>query len=418
MPNRAIHFHTIDHCRLCKNPTLINILTLGNQCLTGIFPRSSTEPISRAPLELVKCHGEKACGLVQLRHSFDLNAMYGQDYGYRSSLNPSMVWHLKSKVEKLSHLVSLTDKDLVLDIGSNDGTLLSFYPDSVVRVGMDPTIAKFGGYYMPGIHAIPSFYSAKTFQNYFGHRKAKIITSIAMYYDLEDPLAFTQDVRDVLASDGIWHFEQSYLPSMLEKNSYDTICHEHLEYYNLHQIQWIAQHCGLRILDVEFNLINGGSFAVTVCHPDAPYPSNKDNIAQSLANEQILQTLKPYEEFKTRVFAHREHLRDTLSHIRSENGSVLGYGASTKGNVILQFCELTEKEIPAIAEVNEDKLGAYTPGSRIPIISEKAAHQLNPDFLLVMPWHFRNNLISREKDYLERGGLMIFPLPSIEIVHK
>jgi SAM-dependent methyltransferase len=344
--------------------------------------------------------------------------MYGANYGYRSSLNPSMVSHLRSKVKKLRDFVCLTEKDLVLDLGSNDGTLLSFYPDNITRVGMDPTIIKFGSYYMPGIHAIPSFFSAGKFQNHFGKRKAKIITSIAMYYDLEDPLNFASDVKDILAADGIWHFEQSYLPFMLTNNSYDTVCHEHLEYYGLSQIQWIMEKCNLRILDVEFNAINGGSFAITVCHKNAPFRSNHKAIAQVLENEKVLQSLKPYEEFKSRVFQHRERLQHTLEDIHTKNKSVLGYGASTKGNVILQFCGLTEKEIPAIAEVNEDKLGAYTPGSHIPIISESKAHQLNPDFLLVMPWHFRANLVSREKKYLQRGGCMIFPLPSIEMVSK
>ncbi|PWU05532.1 MAG: methyltransferase [Verrucomicrobia bacterium] len=415
-----LHYHIIDRCRVCKNPTLVEVLSLGNQCLTGIFPQSPTERICRAPLELVRCHGQGACGLVQLRHSVDLNTMYGLNYGYRSSLNSSMVHHLKLKVENLSLRVALTEKDLVLDIGSNDGTLLSFYPPWVKRVGMDPTIIKFGSYYAPGIHAIPEFYSDQMFQEHFGDQKAKIITSIAMFYDLEDPLRFAQEIQKTLAPDGIWHFEQSYLPSMLENNSYDTICHEHLEYYGLHQIQWILERCQLRILNVELNSINGGSFAVTACHHNAPYVTDQRSVTQLLARERAakLDTPEPYEQFKNKVFAHRQKLLDTLEHIRAKKQSVLGYGASTKGNVILQFCNLTKNEIPAIAEVNADKFGGYTPGTCIPIISEKEALKMNPDFLLVMPWHFRDHLITRERDYLNQGGLMIFPLPSIEIVNK
>ena len=420
MLNNIYKFKIIDRCRICKNQNLVSILSIGEQYFTGIFPRSITESISRGPLELVKCHGENVCSLVQLRHSFDLSTLYGKNYGYRSSLNSSMVRHLAGKVEALSQLVSLTRNDLVLDIGSNDGTLLSFYPDSVTRVGIDPTIAKFSHYYLSGIHTIADFYSAKAFRHRFGNRKAKIVTSISMYYDLEDPLSFAQEVKAVLAPDGVWHFEQSYLPTMLKNNAYDTICHEHLEYYSLHQIRWITERCGLRILDVEFNLINGGSFAVTVCPSDACYPTKKHVVDQILDSEQAagVHTLQPYEEFRTRVFAHREHLLKTLSEIHAKNGSVLGYGASTKGNVLLQFCGLTKKEIPAIAEVNKDKFGAFTPGTLIPIISEEAAHKLNPDFLLVMPWHFRENFVSREKNYLERGGRMIFPLPSVEIMKK
>ena len=408
----------ISHCRICGNTNLEWILSLGEQALTGIFPRSTDEKITTGPLELVKCHGEDACGLVQLRHSFDVNEMYGQNYGYRSGLNASMVRHLKAKAEGLVKRIALAPGELVLDIGSNDGTFLSFYPTNAIRVGMDPTSVKFRSYYQPGIEVIADFFSAPTFRQHFGEKKARIISSIAMFYDLESPMDFVRQIADVLADDGIWHLEQSYMPLMLSQNAYDTVCHEHLEYYALHQIKWMTDRCGLRILDVELNDTNGGSFAVTVCKQNAPHLSDTATIERILVDEHSagLHTLTPYQEFKNRVFAHRDKLSKLLHELQAKGASILGYGASTKGNVILQFCGLSQLQIPAIAEVNSDKFGAFTPGTKIPIISEAEAHARYPDYLLVMPWHFKANLIERESSFLKRGGKMIFPLPEIEIV--
>ena len=407
-------------CRCCGNERLELILSLGVQHLTGVFPRSPRESLTSGPLELVKCFGADACGLVQLRHTYDSSEMYGDNYGYRSALNQSMVRHLRNTVTGILAKHPCPDGAIVLDIGSNDGTTLSFMPKSARRVGMDPTIVKYGQYYEPTIHAIPDFFSAARFRESYGAERVQIITSIAMFYDLDDPLAFVRDIAAVLAPDGIWYFEQSYLPTMLTQTAYDTICHEHLEYYALGQIQWMMTRAGLRVIDVQRNDVNGGSFSVTVCHAAAWHQPNVAAIdaLTELERAARLDTLEPYQAFQRRVDAHRRELTALLDGIRSTGASVLGYGASTKGNVILQYCGLTVNEIPAIAEVNPDKFGAYTPGTNIPIISEAEAHARNPDYFLVMPWHFRENLIQREAAYLSRGGKMIFPLPEISVVES
>lgn len=391
---------------------------MGDQALTGVFPKKADESVPISPLHLVKCHGKEGCQLVQLRHSFEADQMYGMNYGYRSGLNSSMVAHLKEKAARLQKLNPLVPGDLVLDVGSNDGTSLSFYPAEVTRVGMDPTIVKFGKFYQPGIHAIPDFFSAESFRTKYGNRKAKIISSIAMFYDLEEPMKFVSDIEGVLAEDGIWHFEQSYMPLMLERNSYDTVCHEHVEYYALHQVQWMVERCGLRILNVETNDINGGSFAVTVCKESSSLQTNKPVVERIMEEERKLgiSTMAPYEAFKNRVFKHRDDLRALVNGLVAKGSTVMGYGASTKGNVLLQFCGFTKSEIPEIADVNPDKFGSCTPGSKIPIISELEAHSRKSDYFLVLPWHFRENLIAREKSFLKAGGKMIFPLPEIEIV--
>ena len=408
----------LEKCRICGNPDLLSLLSLGNQVLTGVFPRSPEDKISCGPLELVKCHGEGTCSLLQLAHSYDSAEMYGANYGYRSGLNRSMVSHLGQKVQKLLAQYPVSPGDVVLDIGSNDGTLLSNYPEGVLPVGMDPTAAKFREYYQPRVTVIPDFFSAEKFLAATGGKKARMVTSIAMLYDLESPLDFVRQIASILEKNGVWHFEQSYMPSMIQVNAYDTVCHEHLEYYGLRQIQWMLGKNGLKILEVEINDINGGSFAVTAALESSRLPANESQIRKILEAESIFETTEPYEKFADRVSSHRDELREKIAAIMREGSSILGYGASTKGNVILQYCGLTTREIPAIAEVNPDKFGAFTPGTLIPIISEKEAHARKPDYFLVLPWHFRSNLLEREAAYIREGGKMLFPLPSIEIVGR
>jgi NDP-4-keto-2,6-dideoxyhexose 3-C-methyltransferase len=412
----------IARCRICANENLVSILNLGEQCLTGVFPKDRDHVLTRGPLELVKCCGERDpdhCGLVQLRHVYDSGEMYGDNYGYRSSLNRSMVEHLGDVARRLLGLVPLRRGDLVLDIGSNDGTLLSCYPaDGPELVGMDPTAKKFGRYYPPHARAIAEFFSAEQFKAQYGDRKARIVTSIAMFYDLDDPAEFMRQVREILAADGIWHLEQSYLPTMLAVNAYDTICHEHVEYYALRQIKHLTDRTGLKIIDVTVNDVNGGSFAVTVARREAPYPEASARVEAMVQaeNAQGVSRLERYEAFQREVVAHREKLLELLRRLRDEGQSVLGYGASTKGNVILQFCGITSREIACIAEVNPDKFGCYTPGSKIPIISETEARAMNPGYFLALPWHFKPSLLRREAAFLRSGGKMIFPLPRIEVV--
>ena len=344
--------------------------------------------------------------------------MYGENYGYRSSLNGSMVQHLRDKVEALCAFITLEENDLVLDIGSNDGTTLSFYPNEVTRVGMDPTADRFREFYKPGIQVIADFFSAERFMREFGDKKAKIVTSIAMFYDLEHPLEFVEQIARVLHDDGIWHFEQSYMPLMLTMTAYDTICHEHLEYYGLRQIEWMLKYAGLKLVDVELNDVNGGSFAVTVAKANSHFEPNTAGIEKVLRDEDEAETgtANPFEQFAQRVSAHRDELVALIDQLAGEGAKVLGYGASTKGNVILQYCGITPERLPFIAEVNEDKFGCFTPGTGIPIVSEANARAMHPDYWLVMPWHFRTNLIQREAEFLRGGGKMIFPLPTIEVV--
>jgi hypothetical protein len=397
------------------------VLDLGEQYLTGVFPTAPDEKLTRGPLQLVRCSGPSACGLVQLGHTYSASEMYGDNYGYRSSLNRTMVEHLSEINKLVCGRVALSPGDVVLDIGSNDGTLLSFYPENgPFLVGMDPTAGRFRKYYRPDAQLVVDFFSAGQFFAATAGRPAKIVTSIAMFYDLPNPLGFMQQIAQVLADDGIWHFEQSYLPAMLYADAYDTVCHEHLEYYSLRQIAWMAQRSGLKILDVTLNDTNGGSFAITAAKKTSAHVASDSTIGRMLVQESAagLGTQEPYEAFAQRVAEHRTGLRNLLADLKAKGKSIFGYGASTKGNVILQYCNLGPQDLPAIAEVNKDKFGHFTPGTNIPIISEQDAHARHPDYFLVLPWHFRRNLLEREAEYMKQGGKLIFPLPTIEIVPK
>ena len=414
-------YQEIQCCRICGNQNLDSILELGNMALSGVFPKTVEEEVPEGPLTLVKCvessNGD-FCGLVQLRETYNPDMMYGQNYGYRSGLNKSMVNHLHNKVKRILGHITLNEDDIVVDIGSNDSTLLQGYPeDKATLVGFDPTGEKFGEYYPDHITLFVDFFNAKTFKDKFGDKKARIITSIAMFYDLDEPLEFVREVFDILLDDGVWVFEQSYMPFMLEANSFDTICHEHQEYYRLKEIHWMMKKVGFKIVDIEFNQVNGGSFSITVAKPGSPLQETPD-LAKLLAEEENkgLSTNKPYDDFGARINEFKSSLRQLLDKIHSENGLILGYGASTKGNILLQFVGITSKDIPYMGEVNADKFGSYTPGTLIPIISEDEARKMNPDYFFVFPWHFKDFILEKEKSNAGKSYSLLFPLPSIEII--
>lgn len=408
-------YKEINQCRISGSKNLINVLSLGEQYLTGVFPKSKGESITKGPLDLVWCPDS---GLLQLKQSYSLEEMYGENYGYRSGLNGSMVRHLTNKIRGLEKMIELGEDDLVIDIGSNDATSLKAYTKKCKKVGIDPTGLKFKEYYSEDLTLIPDFFSKEAFRSIFKNEKAKIITSIAMFYDLESPISFIQDIEACLDDEGIWHFEQSYMPSMLRTNSYDTICHEHLEFYSLKVVRNMLESCNLKVIDVQMNGINGGSFAVTAAKKNAQFKPNNAVINWMLKQEDDLglDTPKPYRDFEERVFRHRKNLQELIYALVEDGKKIFGYGASTKGNVLLQFCGLTSEHIQGIAEVNEDKFGAFTPGTEIPIVSEEEAKKMKPDYFLVLPWHFKDGILAREQEYLKNGGKFIFPLPEIEII--
>lgn len=409
-------YRKVEKCRICGNRELIETLDLGVQTLTGVFPASRTQSVTRGPLKLVKCSGgPDVCGLLQLQHSYDLAEMYGLNYGYRSGLNASMVRHLHAKVKKILAQVQLPKDALVIDIGSNDSTTLQAYPaKDCTLVGIDPTGVKFKSYYPAHIQLIPDFFSAAKVKERFGSKRASVITSFSMFYDLEDPVGFAREIVDVLDEEGIWVFEQSYMPTMLERNSYDTVCHEHLEYYALKQVVWLAERAGLKVIDVELNDVNGGSFSIVAARKASKRTASA-SVAALLAREADLglDTLQPYEAFARRVSRCREELLAFIEDARRRGQTVCALGASTKGNVLLQYCNITESQIAKVGEVNTEKFGCFTPGTLLPIVPQDEVLASNPDYLLVLPWHFREFFRANPAF---AGRQLVFPLPTLEVV--
>lgn len=409
-------YKKIHKCRICGNVHLERVLDLGVQMLSGVFPREKGAKVTAGPLRLVKCvGGEDVCGLLQLEHSYDLGELYGENYGYRSGLNASMVAHLHNRVKKILKQVELRKGDCVIDIGSNDSTTLQAYPSSgLVLVGIDPTGVIFHNYYPQHIQLISDFFSAALVKERFPNQKAKVVTSFSMFYDLQDPIGFMEQVHDVLADDGIWVFEQSYMPTMLEMNAYDTVCHEHLEFYALHQIKWMTDRVGFKIIEVEFNDVNGGSFSVMVSksHGDLTLtPSMQKILEQERALK--LDSLAPFKAFAERAAQSKRELLAFIEAAHVAGKTVAALGASTKGNVLLQYCDLTEKDIFSVGEVNADKFGCFMPGTWIPIVPEDELLALKPDFLVLLPWHFRRFF---EKNKKFTGLNLVVPLPKIEII--
>ena len=407
----------LSKCRMCGNEHLIEVVDLGEHYMTGIFPKhKANHGLNSGPLRLVKCHGDQVCGLLQLDHSYDSLDLYGDNYGYRSGLNQQMVAHLLAKVDRIQEMVNFVAGDLVIDIGANDGTSLGAYRDDLLLVGVDPSGGKFKQHYKKHIQLFIDFFSAKLITDVYPRKKAKVITSFSMLYDLEDPLAFAADVSELLdENDGVWVFEQSYMPLMLDRVAFDTICHEHLEYYSLKQIIWMLDHVGLKVIDVDLNQINGGSFSVVAASVNSDRPPLTDKISKLIEAEQTkgLDTLFPYESFNNQIIKISAELVHFVKLAHAEGKKIGALGASTKGNVLLQYCGFTDKDIEVVGEVNADKIGSYTPGTGIPIEDEKVVLERHYDYLIVLPWHFKEFFLQKETF---KGQNLLFPLPKIQVV--
>jgi len=401
------------------------VINLGNQYLQGSFVKPGKEmpPQRQIPMSLIRCDptkDEKACGLLQIEHTVPPEVLYSA-YWYRSGTNNTMKNHLQAIVDKA---VSIFDKPSgkVLDIGCNDGTLLFFYPDNYRKYGVDPSdisqeIDK------QSVSVIQDIFPSDELLNSLQGTKIDILTSIAMFYDLEDPIAFTKGIKEILAPEGIWILEMSYMPSMLEMTSYDTICHEHLEYYSLSVIEYILNQSEMKVFNVELNDINGGSLRCYATHNNN-FKYKKEQFMQSIRTmrqdefDLELDTDKPYKNFQERVNIHRDELITLLKKLKMEKKKIHVYGASTKGNTIMQWCGIDNRIIDYAAERNPEKYGSSTLGTDIPIISEAESRSMNPDYYFVLPWHFKEEFIDRERSILEAGTQMIFPLPKVEIISK
>lgn len=411
-------------CRICGSTALTKVIDLGEQHLQGSFikPAKELPPMRKIPCVLLRCDptlDENACGLLQMAHTVPPAILYSA-YWYRSGTNHTMRTHLKEIADQTVNLLR-KKKALVLDIGCNDGTLLKCYPPNYEKVGIDPS--DIAGEVRKGITVIQDLFPSARLNSWLRARKFDVVSSIAMFYDLEAPTDFVSSIKHLLSKDGLWVFEMSYMPIMLEQNAYDTICHEHLEYYSLAVIEYILKKTDMKLIHASLNSSNGGSIRCFATHIDNFKYDDKYS-QRDIANLRLkefdyeLDTDKPYNNFQARIEKHRDDLQVLLRKLKRKGKRIHIYGASTKGNTLLQWCNIDHTIIDVAAERNEEKYGARTIGTDIPIVSEKESRALKPDYYLVLPWHFKEEFLKREKDIINRGTGLIFPLPAIEIVHK
>lgn len=411
-------------CRVCEGP-LDFVLSLGDHFVSN-FPSPDDGDGIRAPLDLMIC---RKCSLVQLRHTVPASSMY-QNYWYRSGTNQSMRDALADITHKAEQVVRLEPGQAVLDIGCNDGTLLGSYRTSgLVKIGFDP--ARNLSQYSKTIATtlVSTFFEREAYSREPALEgiRPRIVTSIAMFYDLEEPNRFVADIKSVMDPNGVWVVQMSYLPLMLKQNAFDNICHEHLEYYSLASMEGLLSRHGMKVVDVELNDVNGGSFRLYIRNDDADDEVFADATHRALAAERVcalresertigLDTRTPYDDFAFRV----ERIKnDVVDFVRRQTGAgrkVFVYGASTKGNTLLQYFGLDHAVIEAAAERNPDKWGKVTVGTRIPIVSEEDARARKPSYFLVLPWHFIDEFQNRERAFLRDGGRFIVPMPHFSLL--
>lgn len=398
-------------CRSCNSKKLIEVLSLGNLYLSDFTNYSQKPP--RYPLTLVLC---RKCYLVQLKHTTPATLLYTENYGYKSGINNTMRNELKEIATKAINAFLGKKKNIAVDIGANDGTLLSFYPKSYIRIGVEP-IKKFAKECKKyATHVINNYFNAKNYKKIMGNKKATIITAISCFYDINNPNEFISDVAQILDENGIFIIQQNYLVEMLKKNAFDNIVHEHLEYYSLLSLENLLNKHNLEVFDVEVRNINGGSFRTYISF------KGKRRITKrvlDLKKEEVkmrLDKIKIYSDFAKRVFENKKKLLSFIKKQAETGKKVYIYGASTRGNTLMQYCKLNRKLIPYAVERNPEKWGKKIASVDIPIISEEKARRQKPDYMLVLPWFFKDEFLKRERTYLDSGGHFILPLPEMEII--
>ncbi len=369
----------------------------------------------KTPLSISIC---KHCKFVQLTHNFDNAYLYNFEYGYESGINSTMKNHLLKIVQKVSKIKKLTKKSVVVDIASNDGTLLNSYNKNIIKVGIDPILNRFKKNYKNIKYKIPDFFSYNKFKNLKLKKKADVITAFAVFYDINNPNDFLSDIKKCLDEKGIFIIEQSNLAYMIKLNSFDTICQEHLGYYSTNVIKALIERNELKIFDHEYNKSNGGSSRYYITHKENNQIKVKNkNIYNALKFEEKfkLGDIKTYVKFEQNIKKIKIQCKKKIDSILKSNKTIHGYGGSTKGNVILQYFDINNKNIKFISDRNPFKFNRYTPGTKIKIISEKKSRNLKPNYYFVLPWHFKKEILKREYKIRKKNTKFIFPLPKFSI---
>ena len=409
------------NCRVCGSEKLTPVLSLGEQFVTNFLADTETEAL-KAPLDVVRCDSSEGCGLVQLKHTVDRDEMYKQ-YWYMSGVSKTMIDALKDVAQKSERIVGLSNGDIVIDIGSNDGTLLNQYETKKIKkVGFEPSnlwdICK-----EKEIEVIHDYFNKNSFEKKFGNEKAKLVTSIAMFYDLDDPNSFVEDVKEVLSPEGLWVIQMNYLGTMLEQNTFDNVSHEHLEYYSLGSLESLLSRHGMEVKDVEINEVNGGSFRtyITPVHSKLKFEAESEKRVSDLRRyekEIGLEGKEIYQQFEKNVEKISTEIREFLTDEVNKGKKVYILGASTRGLVVLQRAGINNRLITAAADKSQNKIGRYIVGTGIPIISLEQYREEKPDYTLVLPYQFKKEILAQESDYINNGGEMVFALPKLQVIGK
>ena len=404
----------ITNCRNCRNKYFYKLFSLGFLSYTGIF-KSKKSIIPKDELKLIMC---KKCNLVQLSKNFNPKIMYDSNYGYRTGINKTMTNHVQNVVKNMIKKTKLKKNDYVLDIASNDGTLLNFYPRNIVKCGVDPILKKYINNYKKVKFKFNDFFNYKIFKNRNIKKKFKIITALSVFYDLKKPNRFLSDIKKILDKDGLFFLEFADLASILRFKMFDTICHEHLEYYSFDVINKMAKQNELKIIDITHNDINGGSIGIYLSHETAKFKINEKSIKKikKIERKMCLKSPKTFDNFFKDIIKIKNDLKKIILELKIKKKIIHGYGASTKGNVLLQFFKINNEDINIIADKNPKKNNLYTPGTKIKIVGEDISRGKKPDYYLVLPWHFKKEILKREKNMINKGTKFIFPLPKIKIV--
>lgn len=414
----------ITKCRSCNNNDLTKILSLGKHGLSDFIEFSDKNMISKYPLKLILC---KNCNLLQLHHTTPPDQLYTDRYGYRSGINNTTRSNLIEITNEAEKIINLKPNDIVVDIGCNDGTLLASYRTAgLVHVGFDPVLT-FASYFRKSLKSngpkqyklFNSYFDSKPFLKFFGKKKAKIVTAISMFYDLDNPNIFLSKIKEILHPEGILIIQQNYLVGMLEQCAFDNVVHEHLEYYSLESLENILKNHDLEVIDVVQTSINGGSFRTLIrIKNNTNFPEGLNRVKGMRAMEKnlLLGNTKTYLQFAKKVKKITSSLKNFIKKQAKEGKRIYIYGASTRGNTLIQACGLDHRFIKAAAERNQDKWGRKIASTGIPIISEEQARKDRPDYFLVLPWFFKQEFLDREREYLISGGKMIFPLPKPEVI--
>ena len=412
----------INACRSCGYTQLIPILSLGDLYVTN-FVSSQNDQGPKIPLELVLCKPESGgCGLLQLKHTTPPQLLWGEQYWYKSGINSMIREDLKDVVENAKKIRPIKERDVVVDIGCNDGTMLNYYNvPGLILVGFDPSKNVAKEAQSKGICVINEFFNAESYKKELGEKKAKVITAISMFYDLDDPNKFVQDISKCLDPSGLFIIQQNYLATMLSNNAVDNICHEHLEYYSLSSLKHLLNRHGFEIFDVELNEINGGSIRTYIKFKGSEIVQSEEARRKleevvNLEAKSKLNEVKTYQDFAKRLISIKQKLREFLLLERNKGKTICGCGASTRGNTLLQYFELTSDIIQCIADKNPDKWGKKTVGTLIPIVSPEEVIKIKPDYQLVLIWHIFKGIGEDEKKFLNDGGKFILPLPEIKVI--